>query len=77
MRNPKDSVLPESRNSDEGSNRDLATCDSVSFEALKKLRDQWDARLASLDVLDAGDRLSKVMETPCGLNGEVIAGETH
>lgn len=77
MRNSKNSVQPEARKTAERSNRDLAPSDAVSSEALQKLREEWDTRLASLNAPDSGDRLSKIMAAPCQLDGEVIAGKTH
>ncbi|PAU55737.1 hypothetical protein BZL41_20785 [Pseudomonas sp. PIC25] len=44
---------------------------------LESLRQQFDARLASLQTSEAGDRMREVMRRPAKLAGEVKAGASH
>lgn len=46
-------------------------------DPLQALRDQFDARLASLDAPDAGNRLRDLMNKPAALDGKVKAGKTY
>jgi len=46
-------------------------------DALDALRLRFDARLASLQDDDAGDRLRRLMDGPARLRGEVRAGTGH
>ena len=46
-------------------------------ETLDVLRRQFDARLASLQSADAGERLRDIMRRPAKLGGQVKAGASH
>ena len=45
--------------------------------ALDALRQRFDARLASLQAADAGERLRGLMQAPARLDGAVVAGASH
>lgn len=46
-------------------------------DPLQALRDRFDARLATLDTPDAGNRLRALMSNPGVLGGQVKVGETY
>ncbi|TAL76987.1 MAG: type II toxin-antitoxin system Phd/YefM family antitoxin [Burkholderiaceae bacterium] len=46
-------------------------------DPLQALRDRFDARLATLDMPDTGNRLRTLMSNPGTLGGKVKAGETY
>lgn len=45
-------------------------------DPLQALRDRFDARLASLETPDTGNRLRELMNNPSPLGGKVKVGET-
>lgn len=57
--------------------RALHEADSKHETALDTLRHRFDARLASLQTADAGDRLRSLMRGPARLDGKVKAGTGH
>lgn len=78
MRKASGSAMPESMNADGTPHRGGGVLpDTARSEALQKLREQWDAKLASLNEPGASDRLDNVMNAPSRLDGQVIAGETY
>lgn len=46
-------------------------------DPLQALRDRFDARLATLDTPDTGNRLRTLMSNPGTLGGKVKVGETY
>lgn len=57
--------------------RGLLEARSRHESALDALRQRFDARLASLQAADAGDRLRGVMHGPASLGGKVKVGASH
>ncbi|UNK42935.1 type II toxin-antitoxin system prevent-host-death family antitoxin [Luteimonas sp. S4-F44] len=57
--------------------RALEAAAAPQRSALEALQARFDARLASLEAADAGDRLRVVMAQPAALRGKVKAGASH
>ncbi|MEN4903302.1 type II toxin-antitoxin system prevent-host-death family antitoxin [Luteimonas sp. TWI1416] len=57
--------------------RALEAAAAPQRSALEDLQAKFDARLASLESADAGDRLRAIMARPATLRGKVKAGASH
>ncbi len=57
--------------------RALRDADSRNESVLDVLRERFDERLASLQAVDAGERLRAVIRGPARLDGKVKAGASH
>lgn len=55
----------------------LQRAESRNASALDELRRRFDARMASLQAADAGDRLRVLARSPARLGGKVKAGASH